>query len=195
MVTRDPESKKQQLLDAARAEFAEHGIAGARVDRIATAAGVSAGLVYTYFGSKGELFDAVFDSIVDRTLSTTPITTDDLPEYAARLFDGYEKYPEVQRLASWHRLEKSGSAHLHVASLASMVDKRAAIQAAQDAGALSTRFSAVELLGLILQLSSVWANSTPEYYSLAIGHSRAERRRVVKDAVAALLDQPPPVRS
>ena len=187
MATRDPESKKQQLLDAALGEFAAHGIAGARVDRIAKAAGVSAGLVYTYYGSKDELFDAVFDTIVSRTLATTPITTDDLPEYAARLFDGYEKFPEVQRLSSWHRLEKAGSAPPHAASFQSMVDKRAAIQAAQDAGALSTRFGAVELLGLILTVSSVWANGTPEYLDLVKGSSRADRRLLVKDAVAALI--------
>ncbi|MEJ1229427.1 MAG: TetR family transcriptional regulator [Galbitalea sp.] len=188
-MTRDPAAKKRQLLDAAFAEFATHGIAGARVDQIARAAGVSAGLVYTYFGSKDELFEAVFDTVVDRTLSTTPITTDDLPEYAARLFDRYEKAPEVQRLASWYRLEKAGSEHLHAASVKSMRDKVAAIRAAQDAGVLSSRFGAVDLLGLILSISAMWATNTPEFLELARSHSRADRRAVVKTAVAALLGQ------
>jgi AcrR family transcriptional regulator len=187
MATRDPESKKRQLLDAALREFAAHGIAGARVDQIARAAGVSAGLVYTYFGSKDELFDAVFDSIVEGTLSSTPITTDDLAEYAGKLFDRYEAHPEVQRFVNWYRLERAATKDLHAASLASMVDKTAAIQAAQDAGRLTTRLSAVDLLGVVLQISSVWENATPEYGSLVADHSRAERRRVVTDAVAALL--------
>jgi AcrR family transcriptional regulator len=187
MATRDPESKKQQLLDAALTEFAAHGISGARVDQIAKAAGVSAGLVYTYFGSKEELFDAAFDTIVSNTLATTPITTDDLPEYAARLFDGYEKYPHIQRLSTWHRLEHEATSLPHAASLQSMVDKTAAIQAAQDAGTLTTRFAAVDLLGLLLALSGMWANATHEFLALAQGRSRAERRQAVKDAVAALI--------
>jgi AcrR family transcriptional regulator len=187
MATRDPESKKQQLLDAALAEFAAHGIAGARVDKIAKSAGVSAGLVYTYFGSKEELFDAVFDTIVSTTLATTPITTDDLPEYAAKLFDGYEENPHIQRLSTWHRLEHDTASTPHVASLQSMVDKRAALEAALDAGTLSTRFTAVELLGLILALSGMWANGTHEFLELVKGHSRAQRRQTVKNAVAALI--------
>jgi AcrR family transcriptional regulator len=187
MGTRDPESKKQQLLDAALAEFAAHGISGARVDQIAKSAGVSAGLVYTYFGSKDDLFDAVFDSIVSATLATTPINTDDLPEYAAKLFDGYEQNPHIQRLSTWHRLEHEPTSTPHAASLQSMVDKRAAIQAAQDAGTLSTRFSAIDLLGLILALSGMWANGTHEFLELAKDRSRTARRQTVKDAVAALI--------
>jgi AcrR family transcriptional regulator len=187
MATRDPESKKKQLLDAALGEFAAHGIAGARVDQIAKAAGVSAGLVYTYFGSKDQLFDAVFDSIVETTLSSTPITTNDLAEYAGKLFDRYEDSPEVQRFVNWYRLERSEAHQLHAASLASMVDKGAAIQAAQDAGTVTTRFAAIDLLGVVLQLSSLWDNATPEYGSLVAKHSRMRRRKVVTDAVAAVL--------
>jgi AcrR family transcriptional regulator len=187
MVTRDPEAKKRQLLDAALQEFSAHGIAGARVDQIAKAAGVSAGLVYTYFGSKEELFAAVFDDIVEGTLSSTPITADDLAEYAGRLFDRYETQPEVQRFVNWYRLEGASTSRLHAASLASMVEKTAVIQRAQDAGTVTKFLSAVDLLGVILQLSSLWENATPEYSSLVADHTRAERRKVVTDSVAALL--------
>ncbi|HEY4269811.1 MAG TPA: TetR family transcriptional regulator [Galbitalea sp.] len=187
MVTRDPEAKKRQLLDAALQEFAAHGIAGARVDQIAKAAGVSAGLVYTYFGSKDELFAAVFDDIVDGTLTSTPITPGDLAEYAGRLFDRYEAHPEVQRFVNWYRLEAGSSAGLHAASLASMVAKTAVIQEAQDAGTLTKFLPAIDLLGVILQLSSLWENATPEYSSLVAGHTRDERRRVITESVAALL--------
>ena len=187
MVTRDPEAKKRQLLDAALQEFSAHGIAGARVDQIAKAAGVSAGLVYTYFGSKDELFAAVFDDIVEGTLSSTPITADDLAEYAGRLFDRYEAQPEVQRFVNWYRLEGASTSGLHAASLASMVEKTAVIQRAQDAGTVTKFLSAVDLLGVILQLSSLWENATPEYSSLVAGHTRAERRKVITDSIAALL--------
>lgn len=46
------------ILDAARQEFGEHGLAGARVERIARRAGVNKQLLYYYFGSKRDLFRA-----------------------------------------------------------------------------------------------------------------------------------------
>lgn len=56
-------STREKLLAAARAEFAEHGIAGARVERIATQAGVNKERLYSNFGSKEKLFHAVSDPI------------------------------------------------------------------------------------------------------------------------------------
>ena len=41
VVTRDPERTRARILDAARDEFAAHGLGGARVDRIATNAGAN----------------------------------------------------------------------------------------------------------------------------------------------------------
>jgi TetR/AcrR family transcriptional regulator len=46
------------ILRAAQAEFAEHGFAGARVDRIAQRAGLNKQLIYYYFGSKAGLHSA-----------------------------------------------------------------------------------------------------------------------------------------
>lgn len=55
-----PRSKSKQLIaNAALDEFAEHGYAGARTDRIARRAGVNKQLIYYYYGSKAKLFDAV----------------------------------------------------------------------------------------------------------------------------------------
>ena len=55
----DTERTKRLLLDAATAEFSEHGLAGARVDRIAASAGVNKERIYQYFGKKDDLFAAV----------------------------------------------------------------------------------------------------------------------------------------
>ncbi|HEY3483203.1 MAG TPA: TetR family transcriptional regulator, partial [Streptomyces sp.] len=49
---RDAAETKRRLLAAATEEFAERGIAGARVDRIAAAAGCNKAMIYSYFGSK-----------------------------------------------------------------------------------------------------------------------------------------------
>jgi TetR/AcrR family transcriptional regulator len=53
-----PTKSQQTVLAAARAEFAEHGFAGARVHRIAARAGLNKQLIYYYFGSKAGLYDA-----------------------------------------------------------------------------------------------------------------------------------------
>src|SRR5205807_8384320 len=104
-MVRDAEATRQRLLDAAAEEFAARGIAGARVERIAQVARSNKAQIYHYFGSKDALFEAVFDRIVEETLSDTAIDPTDLPEYAGRLFDRYQRHPEVQRLATWYRLE------------------------------------------------------------------------------------------
>lgn len=52
-------SRREKLLEAARGEFGAHGVAGARVARIAAAAGVNKQLIFYYFGSKDGLRRAV----------------------------------------------------------------------------------------------------------------------------------------
>jgi AcrR family transcriptional regulator len=186
-VVRDAEATRNRLLDAATAEFAARGIAGARVDRIAHAAGSNKAQIYHYFGSKDALFDAVFDRVVEATLRETPIDPSDLPEYAGRLFDRYEEHPEIQRLATWHRLERAGAGERIEAIVASNAAKVKAIAAAQRAGRLTTRFEPAVLLGLILTLSGTWSSMTPEYTELVRRLSVARRRQAIVDAVATLL--------
>jgi AcrR family transcriptional regulator len=53
--------RRNQLLDAAGAVFAQAGIDGASMKDVAEAAGVTPGLLYHYFGSKEALVTAVLD--------------------------------------------------------------------------------------------------------------------------------------
>ena len=57
---RDAERSQSHILDAALAEFADHGLGGARMDRIAERAGVNKRLIYYYFENKESLFLAVW---------------------------------------------------------------------------------------------------------------------------------------
>jgi AcrR family transcriptional regulator len=43
---RDPEGMRIRILEAAKQEFASHGLAGARVDRIAASAGANKRMLY-----------------------------------------------------------------------------------------------------------------------------------------------------
>ncbi len=63
---RDREASRSAILKSALAEFAGHGLAGARMDAIAAAAGVNKALLYYYFRSKDELYAAVLDEFFQR---------------------------------------------------------------------------------------------------------------------------------
>lgn len=58
---RDAERSQSTILAAARDEFAEHGLGGARMDRIAERAGLNKRLIYYYFADKERLFQAVLE--------------------------------------------------------------------------------------------------------------------------------------
>jgi AcrR family transcriptional regulator len=59
--TRDPQATRASILRAATDEFAQYGLGGARVDRIAEKADINKRMLYYYFGNKEELFLAVLE--------------------------------------------------------------------------------------------------------------------------------------
>nr|WP_199332266.1 TetR/AcrR family transcriptional regulator [Fischerella sp. FACHB-380] len=56
---RDPEATQKQILDAAEAEFAKHGLSGARIEAIAKGAGVTTAMIHYYFENKEGLYKTV----------------------------------------------------------------------------------------------------------------------------------------
>ena len=64
---RDPE-RVRRILEAARRHFHAHGLERASVDAIATDAGVSKMTIYSHFGSKEALFEAVVRDRVERVI-------------------------------------------------------------------------------------------------------------------------------
>lgn len=65
---RRPTERPQEILDAALQVFSEQGLARARVEDIATQAGVSKGTVYLYFDSKEDLFRESVRNRIARTV-------------------------------------------------------------------------------------------------------------------------------
>jgi len=57
---------RTRILDAALSEFAVHGLAGARTEQIAAAAGVNKALLYYYFESKEKLYAAALEMVSAR---------------------------------------------------------------------------------------------------------------------------------
>lgn len=65
----DRAEKIARLLDAALPTFAAAGLEGARVDAIASAAGMNKRLLYHYVGDKRALFEATLNLAYDRILA------------------------------------------------------------------------------------------------------------------------------
>lgn len=55
------DARRRQILDAAEAEFGDHGFARASLNRIIRAAGISKGAVYYYFDDKRDLFTTLIE--------------------------------------------------------------------------------------------------------------------------------------
>ena len=64
--TNDPERTMADILEVATAEFADKGLAGARIDEIAAATRTSKRMIYYYFGSKEGLYVAVLEEAYRR---------------------------------------------------------------------------------------------------------------------------------
>lgn len=62
----DAATRREDVLDAAVAEFAEHGFHGASTPAIARRAGISQPYIYALFASKKALFAAAHTRVVDR---------------------------------------------------------------------------------------------------------------------------------
>ena len=60
-----PAARRQAILDAALAVFAERGYEAARLDDVAARAGVAKGTLYLYFKDKEALFEALIRSAID----------------------------------------------------------------------------------------------------------------------------------
>ncbi|ABE36534.1 bacterial regulatory s, tetR family protein [Paraburkholderia xenovorans LB400] len=95
-----------RLLKEARRAFSAHGLAGARIDDIARAAGVTKQLVYHYFTSKEALFASVLDeSAQDVLADLLALELDHLPPVdGLRVllrhgFDQYRRDPTLGSLA------------------------------------------------------------------------------------------------
>ena len=103
MASRDPEGTRRRILDAAVAEFAANGLAGARMEAIAARAGISKQLPFYYFGSKELLFRAAVWAKLEQHMI-------ELREHAAKdtLLASHEVYssdPDLVRMLMWEALE------------------------------------------------------------------------------------------
>ncbi|MGW6458940.1 TetR family transcriptional regulator [Streptomyces sp. NPDC055078] len=187
---RQSRATQERLLAAGFDEFQEHGLAGARVDRIAGKAAANKRLIYVYFGDKERLFDEVVVRNVEAMLDTVPFDADDLPGYSGRLLDYLEDRPGLMRLFTWRNLERPAVSEVELTSYRRKTDL---IAEAQGTGRLDTAMPAVHILTYILGLVGAWTIASPAVREIGGQDGTRElRRRSLHEAVRRLLEAPTP---
>lgn len=151
--TRDATATKRRILDAATEEFAQHGLAGARVAGIAARAAANPRMLYAYFGSKEGLFTAVLELAVERMRDTVELDATDLVSYAVAVFDAYSANTYLIRLALWQTLQAPGLDSRITGISEANETKITAIRTAQQEGLVSRALDAPDLLDAILTLA------------------------------------------
>lgn len=185
----DTERTKRLLLEAATAEFAEHGLAGARIDRIAATAGVNKERIYQYFGKKDDLFAAVLGARLRASMDDVPmlgVGVDAAGDYAGRLFDHHLADGVIPRLVFWEGLERGAAATAaDAARMSYHEDKVARFQALLPG---LDRAAAGELLLTIVSLVNAWpVLGQLDGFLVGTGPDRvAERRAAIVESVTAI---------
>ncbi|HEV8001476.1 MAG TPA: TetR family transcriptional regulator [Planctomycetaceae bacterium] len=181
---RNAEATRERILEAALGEFSAHGIAGARVDRIAHAAGCNKNLIYVYFEDKESLFTTVLLKHLMRIHDEEPFTPDDLPIYAGKVFDFAVANPDLMRLMAWSALEQKPEGHAE--RVATLEEKIRALAEAQKTGRVGTAFPPGFLVIAVMSLAMAWS-AAGTFASLQPKAERsADLRRNIIEAVRLL---------
>ena len=188
-MTRNPDATRRRLFDAAVAEFGDHGIAGARIDRIAKRACANKQLIYAYYGGKQELFDQVVTDQVARFHESVQLDPADVPGFAGAAFDFFTDNPTIVRLATWHSLEPAQATTRIAAIDRSIKEHVRVVGAAQKAGLVDTTFAPEQLMAMIFGLARTWVANTPEFRLTDAEErkSRPARRAAVVEATRRLV--------
>lgn len=100
-----PEESRAAILQAAVREFSREGVAGARTDAIARAAGVNKALLYYYFKDKETLYGAALDHVfgglkasIDKALDSDLPPREKLLAYVGAHFDYIASHPLYPRI-------------------------------------------------------------------------------------------------
>ncbi|WP_040796306.1 TetR family transcriptional regulator [Nocardia higoensis] len=179
------EATRERILAAAKAEFAEFGVAGARINRIATAARASKDRLYAYFPGKDELYAAVIERWAAQTTAETALSADDLPGYVGRLFDHFVANPDNARLQAWADLEPT--VHDAVAEVlrAAVVPKLAEVRRGQAAGTVTAEFHPIALLRILTDMARTSATHAMQTTEAS---SRAAQREAIMLAARRLTE-------
>ncbi|MBA3390426.1 MAG: TetR family transcriptional regulator [Actinomycetota bacterium] len=154
-MVRDSAATRNRILDAAIDEFAASGLAGARIDRIAEAAEANKRSIYVYYESKEGLFTAALHRVITDLVEAVPLTEEDLPGYAGRMFDYLLDHPEALRMSMWRHLERP-AAGPNVGDVYARKIEAMTRGSGGRSGLMASGLPPTDLLVLVQGLASSW---------------------------------------
>lgn len=163
---RDPE-RRDRILDAASAVFAERGFEGARVDDIASRAGVNKAMLYYHVGDKTALYSAVllrnFGRVrvaLDEALASGGTARQRLEAVITAVTRMVQRHPDHPRMIL--REIASGAASLEPEVLAAMLEVVGVVRGLIAEGTAAGEFRAIDpvLTHLTLVGAVVFLNAT-----------------------------------
>lgn len=185
----DEASTRSRILQAAIDEFAEKGFAAVRIDEVAATAGANKQLIYYYFHSKSELYDAALGHMVEQTTKMWD-SLESAPSLEAalwRMTEWDDFNARWRRLLAWEGLEYSkrqGAIHLEEARTASWARWVAIVGHAQERGEVAADLD-VEMFALSLIALSGISESLPHVAGMVTGE--APESPEFKDRLAAFV--------
>jgi AcrR family transcriptional regulator len=151
---------RDTILGAARSEFAQYGLAGARIDRIARAADASKERLYAHFGDKEALFRSVVAADMAEFFAAVTLRPDAVPEFVGDIYDLACRRPEHLRMMTWANLEGLALGPPPIEGRESVAARDiATIEAAQAAGHVDPTWQPMDLLVLLFGIALAWAQS------------------------------------
>src|SRR5690625_75164 len=184
----DTEGTKLRIVEAAIAEFAANGPDGTTIERIAKTAGVNKERVYNYFGDKRSLFATVLRGELAKVAQDVPVesfATEDIGDYAGRVYDYHLAHPELGRLLRWEGLAFDAAVPDEQERREYYGYKTAAVADGQARGMVSAEFDADHLIFLVLSLAGWWS-AVPQVARMITGEAdEAEHQRRRASVVAA----------
>ena len=181
---------RKGVLEEALPVFWRRGFADASLHELEVATGVNKSGLYSEFKDKEDLFTQSLTTVLKKHLvrvyEDVLFTPDDLPDYAARVFDFAMAHPDLMRLMAWFGLEQKADSPAERG--AALHRKVAALMTAQDAGRVGTAFSPGFLLTAIMALATAWTAPNPYGTSLDPNAHKhlATLRRNIAEAVRLL---------
>ncbi|MEZ0358036.1 TetR family transcriptional regulator [Mycobacterium sp. SA01] len=178
---------REEILAAARSEFARHGFAGARIDRIAATASASKERLYAHFGDKETLFREVLATNVAEFFQAVRMLPDDVPEFVGGMFDLSVRRPEHHRMVSWAHLEGLPLEPPSADGLPLPQLALAAIEEAQATGHVDASWDPTDLIVILLGIALAWAHWPDPAAATTSAAVLAGRRAAAVEAAARVI--------
>ncbi|NTF00118.1 TetR family transcriptional regulator (plasmid) [Agrobacterium tumefaciens] len=183
---RDAARTRTKIMEAARDEFAAHGLAGARIEAIARRAGLSKQLLYHYFPSKEVLFQEILEHKFGQLVVSPPDEKGPGALFRGR-FASAAGDPVWVRFMTWEAAERAAEG-----KIAAEAQRRALLAggteqiAAQQAQGVLPAELPTELLQLAIHALALYPLGFPQMTRMITGKATSDPE--FQEEWAAFLD-------